>query len=196
MRKIVFLNGPKNSGKTAAARFLKDHFIGAFDKFGPTSTMQLSTPLKKAMQELLGLQHSIEHMASKVEGLKDTPNAHFLDRIPRQELISLSEDWLKPRFGDDVLGKIAAKQIPKMVGQLIVIDGVGFSSELIPLVEAVGGPFNCLLIQFMRDGCTFEGDSRSYIETHAITTVQLDNRHDYTFFKDQIIHVVNNWLTR
>jgi len=196
MKKIVFLNGPKNSGKTAAAWFLKDFFNGAGGKFGPTTIMQLSTPLKHGIQELLQLKVSIEHMANKVEGLKDEPNAHFFGRIPREELISLSEDWLKPRFGKDVLGKLAAKKLDSLAGNLIIIDGVGFDYELIPIVEAVNGPFNCLLIQFMRDGCTFEGDSRSYIETHALTTVQLDNKHDYTFYQQQIIHVVQQWLSK
>ncbi len=93
MKKIVFLNGPKSSGKSTAARFIKDHFTGMEGKFGPTTVTRLSSPLKLGMQALLDLKHPIEHMASKVEGLKDTPNAHFLDRIPRQELISLSEDW-------------------------------------------------------------------------------------------------------
>ena len=78
---------------------------------------------------------------------------------PRDAMIHMSENVLKPLFGKDVFGIMAAKSLEDGVN--IFSDG-GFAEEVQCLLDEVGVD-NFMLIHVTRKGCSFEGDSRDYV---------------------------------
>lgn len=191
--KIILLNGPPSSGKDTAARYICLHFNARHHKF--------SRPLRAAMQEFFGFT---PETIKVVEAHKDERKvALFNDLTWREVLISFSEDWAKPTFGNDIFGKIALGQLLRATGtDITVFSDCGFRSEVEVIVDRVGVD-NCLVIQLSRDGCTFEGDSRSYLELSdiGVTTVELHNNLPLSptpttpiTYEMQICAAVRKWL--
>lgn len=80
---------------------------------------------------------------------------------PRQALIHVSEDIIKPNCGSEYFGECAALSCRlDQVDMAIFSDG-GFKEEIEPLREAFD---QVVIVRLHREGFTFEGDSRSYLE--------------------------------
>lgn len=85
----------------------------------------------------------------------------------RQWQISMSEDWIKPRYGKGWFGAHLARRINACADQLIVVPDSGFEPELAALVEGVDPGARVGLLRIERMGCTFDGDSRNYVSAPA-----------------------------
>lgn len=182
MVSIVLLNGPPRSGKDTAASAI----TAAFSAFH----YKLSHPLKVAIPAFFGLedqQHALE--AQKDQKLRELYGVTF-----RKAQQDLSEVWAKPLFGKDVLGHIAVRHLRNHSGpgRVCVVSDTGFVEEIIPIVEAFSHR-NVLIIQLRRDGCTFDGDTRSYVDYNGVTVQELYNRHDLEGFKAQVVRAVERW---
>ena len=180
---IVCLNGPPRSGKDTAASAVVSS-LSAFH-------YKMSHPLKVAIPTFMGM----EDRKMYLEENKDTPLPQLFGKTYRELQIGLSELWAKPLMGAGVFGQIAANIIKGHVGpgRVAVISDCGFASEIPPLVKIVG-PRNVLIIQLVRDGCTFENDSRSYIEVDGVSMIQLHNKYDVETFKPQVVRAVERWM--
>ena len=55
------------------------------------------------------------------------------------------------------------------------------------------GNENAILIRLRRDGCTYEGDSRSYIELSDVRSVDIMNDGDERFPK-MLINIIKDWM--
>jgi len=186
-KKVVFLNGPPYSGKDTAANFLHKHFMHA--PYYATK-LKFSKPLKDACQALYGIDHDERKW---LEQNKEQPYDKLLGLSWRQSQIVMAEEWLKPTFGNDVLGRIAFRHFQQMPSNMALISDSGFEQEAVPLVQAFG-PDNCLIVQLQREGCTFEGDSRSYWELPDVTRVEVNNQFDLEMYEQQIVRIVSKWL--
>lgn len=185
--KVVFVNGPKRSGKDTAALYAVKHFGARHYK--------MARPLKSAVAAFMGLDGYEEKRYFETDD-KDIPCKRFFGHIPRQVLISFSEAWAKQVFGNDVFGRHAVRFIQEPTqAPFTIISDSGFRSEAEPVVGWLGAR-RCLLIQLSRPLCTFEGDSRSYIELDdlGVTTVQVHNAHSKEIFEMQIERVIRKWL--
>lgn len=188
MRQVIFINGPAHSGKDEAAKIIMQNFHARHYK--------MSRPLKAAFGGFFMLHNSIAHKYCEDPTLKDIPGPATLDFTPRQVLISISEDWAKPTFGDDVLGRLALGFIlASSSTNLVVISDSGFREEAEPIVERVG-PENCLLLRMHRKGCNFDGDSRSYIELAdlGVTEVDVQNHFDLYMLQASIKGHLDAWM--
>ena len=200
--KIILLNGPPSSGKDTASKIIR-YKCGA-------RKYKMSRPLKIGLCEFFqfDVSHAIDQLEpnkdKQVEPLFRTADGGQMDVMTwRQVQISLSETWAKPLFGDDIIGRLAVSYLCKPTSfSLTVISDCGFRHEMIPLIKQFGAD-NLFLIQLTRDGCTYEGDSRSYVELDdlGVTTVLLDNRYPLKptdkmplTFEMQIVSAVNGWL--
>lgn len=159
--KLIVLNGPPDCGKDTTADYLVES--QGWHKF------KLAHSLKLGAHALLG--DSLDIM--KYEGAaKNIPQEDLFGEIPREWYIYLSEEVLKPRFGKDILGKIAVRFLrilaPWEGKEGIVISDCGFMEELRPIIKAFG-PSNIYVIQMFRDGCTYKADSRGYLDVAALT---------------------------
>lgn len=164
MAKILVLNAPPNSGKDTIADYLVAH----------QGYIKLS--FKSALFELLYKVFSIDNPEKFMQiyytrEAKEQPcsSLRIGDRImsPREALIFLSESVVKPLWGGAYFGTRAAQLIGDSKSNLYVFADGGFLAELVPLVDKVGGK-NITVVQIERDGCTFEGDSRDYVDAVSI----------------------------
>lgn len=191
--KIIFINGPPSSGKDTAGRILaRTHNARVY---------RMSRPLKQALAAFFIIDHF--RMKDEVEPNKEVPDAEFGGLSWRQLQISFAETWAKPLLGHDILGRIAVAFLEQATSfkMTVTIDS-GFREECLPVIQHAGTG-NCLLIHLVRDGCTYEGDSRSYIELDdlGVTTIQLHNRYPLVPTDDmpltyemQLCSAVNGWL--
>jgi hypothetical protein len=186
MPKVVFLNGPKNCGKDTAASFLGKHNIAVVHK-------KFSTPLKRGVHAMFSVPYSCEEAEHRFgKEWKDTPQGVFYGNVPRDMYIWYSEEVMKPKFGVDIFGNMAAAEVAGCGAQkLVVFSDSGFAEEAMPIIKFVGKQ-NCLLINIERPGCDFAGDSRSYIEL-PIKTITVNNRFELFMYEMQIVRAVYPW---
>lgn len=175
---IILLNGPPDSGKDTAAKFVQR-------LVKDTKHAKFADPLKSALHALLGLNHNqIKEMLNKKDEVLPWTDPY----TPRQLYIKLSEDFLKPLFGEDVLGRIAVRRINQLAARNIVMSDCGFDAEVLPVIrESKKGA--CCLIELSRQGRSFDNDSRSYLSdsTKQYTGVQhIKNDLDLEMFEAQI----------
>jgi hypothetical protein len=113
----------------------------------------------------------------------------------REVLIHMSENVIKPSFGKDAFGKALVSQLP-YVGVVFISDS-GFPEELQPVINHVGAD-NVLVVRIQRQGCTFKGDSRNYLEPDMfeqdVKFIQILNNGTEEGFKHQVEEEVGRWL--
>lgn len=156
---VIVLNGPPRSGKDSIALQISN----VFDV--------LKLPLARALKERThGLFGHSELPWDYFEDCKDTPHAFFHNMTPRQAYIWVSEEVMKPKFGLTYWAEqwyLEARRFlePRSDGtyeyDAIVVPDGGFDYEVQWLVDQLFG--RIAIYRVYRDGCTFEGDSRSYL---------------------------------
>lgn len=176
MPHVVFLNGPPRSGKDTAGQILADIHPNAY-------TIKLAGALKVGTHALFRALHwdldeakvANVMQPDALEHVKEVPMPWFFDKTPREAYIAVSELLCKPLFGQEFFGNIVADQIRRHseVGLWIITDS-GFEPEARPIIHQVGKD-NCTLVRLHRDGCTFAGDSRSYIDLDVANKFDLKN---------------------
>lgn len=206
-KRVVLLNGPPGSGKDTAAKFI----IEDFANMNPVH-YKFSTPLKQAVHAFLDYDNIPEPLkriflpnAEPPDPLfrrhdpigkdKDKPHQTFFGVTPRNAYIAMSEQFAKPLWGDAILGHILGRRIftETSGSSLIVVSDSGFTEELKALTEYILTS-RILVIQLHRPGCSFDNDSRSYVEYEGVTTVTLRNEHELELFREQVKMKVTQWM--
>ena len=189
MKKVIILNSPPNSGKDHGAEALCKYFysIGL-----PAHPKEFKKALFKAVKSAYGIDEE-QWGLLYTRTSKEQPSEFLIYNgepiSPRQAMINMSENVMKPLFGSDVFGKAAAFDL--LDGFNVFSDG-GFEEEIEPIKSEVGKE-NILIIKLSRMGCTFDGDSRNYVDVDGVRTIDLFNRGDQSFEHD-LIQVVEEWL--
>lgn len=158
---IVGFNGPPESGKDTLAQMVVDHM----DSHGvtlPIRVESLSLPLRKIAYAMLDFGTDYELDGEHYATFKQT---HYqqLDRTGRQLMIDVSERFLKPTYGIEVMAKLLLERNEGYPGVLMIRD-CGFQCEVNPLEEAVGKE-NLYMVQCHRPGKDFSNDSREWVWT-------------------------------
>lgn len=94
---------------------------------------------------------------------KEQPQKELGGLTYREFMIHISEDIMKPLYGDDVFGKRAAQVCVDALyfgHKNVVFSDGGFIDEVKALHEE---GLEVIVIRLHRDGYTFVGDSRRYI---------------------------------
>ena len=161
--RIIIINGPAQSGKDTVGA-LVEAFTGAY-------RTKFAKALKDRAHAMLGLDVAHDHFETQ----KDTQLAVFGGMTPRQFYIYFSEDVVKPVFGKRYFGEITLEDITMQVnyGRAVVVTDSGFPDEALPVCEAYPGQVE--LWQTHREGRTFRGDSRTYIELPDIEPEVITN---------------------
>lgn len=156
MSKIVLLNGPAGSGKDTIAQKMI--------AFG-YEQCEFKESLFEIAYKVSGVCPFVWHSRYEDRVLKETPWEALGGLTQRELLIKISEEWVKPVFGEDHFGKLAEISAGGLIekGYDVVFSDSGFQEESGALIDSFGTR-NVILIRLIRDGYTFDGDSRSYID--------------------------------
>ena len=183
--KIVLFNGPPNVGKDAMSDACVDYFYDDLymnnegDAGFPAVKQSFKTPMYRMLAEIYGLTLKRVLELCRDRDLKDTFCEEFAS-TPRQAMIFLSERVMKPNYGDDYFGRQAASGVK--LGFVNFFADSGFISETLPLVAKFGSA-NILLVHMHRENCTFEQDSRDYLDIDSFINF-------YEFQNNEPIEVV------
>lgn len=155
-RDIIILNGPPGCGKDTIAAYLTGHRY-------PAVKASFKQPMFDIAFSMLGVYRYDEFMdLYNDREQKEKPQVILGGKSPRQFMIWISEDVMKPVFGEQHFGRRMVEEINEMYRDLaVVISDGGFPEEIKPLVKAGHEVHICRL---HRDGFTFAGDSRDYID--------------------------------
>lgn len=159
MKPIFILNAPPQTGKdTIAAEVLRRTDAG---------TCAMKDPMFQVFCATVGIDFHDFMNLYETPGWKDSPQVLTHGKTPRELMIHISENFVKPFFGDDYYGKALAKQIEDVEDRLgsqrswVIPDG-GFQGEFDAFYRIHGN--RVVLIQLMREGhTTFAGDSRNWV---------------------------------
>ena len=169
---VVLLNGPPKSGKDTIA----DALVQAV---GPLWSVnyKLSSVLKATARVMFSLSDTQYNALERPENKDKKGHVGLSNKKSwREILISLSEDYIKPTYGENFFGLATVKALStfsKCGYSHVFISDSGFKEEAETLVTMCP-TCNFTLARLHRDGTDFNNDSRSYwpnqtdIETHAV----------------------------
>jgi hypothetical protein len=148
---VILINGPPRSGKDTVGEL-------AAASMGEAVMVKFANPLRD-WAKLHGLQGDYEQ--AKRDGL-------------REELIHLSEDVIKPRFGQSTFGLLAAGKTVELFARgahNIIVTDAGFRREVetyIKLVKTLASAAEFHLWCLYRTGTSFDYDSRERLTPNGL----------------------------
>lgn len=153
---IVIFNGPPGSGKDEAAAWLGRrgfaHLSFKHHLFRET--------MKEFDVDTVWFMDGFNNRS-----MKELPEEDLRGMSRRQAMIYTSEDVIKPKYGKSYFGDQVASQVED--DEKYVISDGGFVEEIEPLIDRVGAD-NILLVQLVREGCSYRSDSRRYFNGQLI----------------------------
>lgn len=171
--KLLLLNGPPGSGKDTVASAIKNYGQMKGLDVRNVVVKKLAAPIKSAYPALLGLTNSAELDQLKDEEYLGVP------RGIRKLQIALSEDVMKPLFGQDIFAKILTRSVRCLRKEVLcIISDTGFTNEFKYLFYRTPR-INFLTLRLSRGNTSFDGDSREYItpttDDEAKRIIDVDN---------------------
>lgn len=150
MQKLLILNGPPGCGKDTIAAWFSAHY-----KWNHVEFKSRLFAITRAVYNVSQLEWNQLYTRE----LKEKPTPLLNGKSPREALIFVSEHVIKPAYGKQFFGKELAKSLKD--GISICSDG-GFIDEVFPCSDLLGVG-NVAVIAIEREGCSYSGDSRSYL---------------------------------
>lgn len=194
---IVSLNGPIKSGKDAIAAEIVKQLKDSKD-YHPHHA-EMKTLLFDACIRSAGISKDLWFALYNDRNYKERPTPYLMINgehvSPRTYIIHISENVLKPLFGNDVMGIALGKildNVPCQEGKelFVVLSDGGFKEEMIPLGEKIGyNKFNIARIHRLKPDGTeydFAGDSRSYVYANEVNELTPPNERDILNEEGQI----------
>lgn len=162
---IIILNGPPGSGKDFLGNAYQHHSLNTIIK-------KFAQPIRDIVCALLNIVPTFLENGKKLRVMP-------FDVSIRQLMIDVSEKWMKPCYGADIFGMIAARDlelyhVPNDREHTIIYTDGGFAEEVKTLADCYDAS-NIVIVRLYRDGCTFDGDSRSYYNVEGVKTVDFYN---------------------
>ncbi|QDH46525.1 hypothetical protein LAh8_87 [Aeromonas phage LAh_8] len=185
MNPVIILNAPPQSGKDTLANVLKK-------RFPLMRETSFKLPLYHLYCQTVGIDYSDFMDLYNTVGWKDTPNTELNGKTPRELMIHISENYIKPFFGDTYFGEQVSKQIEfyeysrEEEFSWVIPDG-GFDSETEHMLKLLGERLVC--IQFTRDNKNFDNDSRNWIK-NIDNTIWIDHPGEPEQMADLVIEVL------
>lgn len=191
-KRIVILNGPRGSGKDYIANLFSEGRSDAFHlKF--SSVLKLVTSLGLGMEEAV------------LEGIK---TEHVFGPDSDMSYVDLQIaffKWLADHYGDEVLGRFAMQELkdtstlrsiqdPTLTRHTFIFSDGGRPSEIEWVVNRMP-PKHVLLVHLYREGHTFDGDIRQYVDLDGVETIDLTNEGTEQSAKE-IVADLHEWCIR
>ena len=152
---VVILNAPPASGKDTIANLLV--------KTTGYAKREFKQGIYDVAKVVLGKNYSFFRMQLATRGEKEKPQEYLGGLSPRQFLIKVSEEWIKPVFGEAYFGEALAENLPEF--RHTVVSDRGFLQEAIALAGSTDQAV--VVVRLFREGYDFSGDSRDYLPTNS-----------------------------
>ena len=208
--KVVVFNGPPRSAKDTAANHLVG-LINSQDGNLVAHKRNFKDQLVSIAAKILGISaeefltdydcKTPDHVwwCKDLASLSTTASMAAMGEkkvySQREWLIHVSESVIKPSFGDQAFGRMFVNSLPEE--GIVFCGDSGFASELQPVIDHVGVE-NVLVVRIQREGCTFEGDSRSYLDPNMfeqdVKFIQILNNGTEDEFKSEVEKEVGVWM--
>lgn len=158
---IILLNGPAGSGKDTIANLM-------MGQRHVDSTMAFKAPMFTVALAASGISATDWFARYDDRKLKELPWDRLNGMSCREFMIHISESFIKPVFGDGYFGNHLGHRYNTRARDVrdIAVSDSGFQGELTALNATVGAG-EVLIVRLRREGYTFEGDSRSYINAES-----------------------------
>lgn len=187
MSGVIIFNGPPGSGKDTAVKFASE-VVDA-------EHVKVSAPIYNAIGRLFEINH--DRWRDLYLNHKDEPSMLLCGMTPRQAMTWMSEEAVKPQFGNSFFGRIAAQKASEIVNRskwCVMSDG-GFMEEVREVVHSVGEN-NCFLVHLRRKGCSFYNDSRSYLLPEDLRLkhsrfYSVENNGDLDDYRNKVYAIMN-----
>lgn len=179
MQYIVGFNGPPKSGKDTVANMLR--FLMDQECEIPTHLDHLARPMRQMAMSLVGLNPEDFQLYNEV---KDAPQA--LLRLAakgdndslRKLMIATSEDFIKPKYGQDFWGRKLIddhKWIQQGYPGVLIVPDIGFPAEVnaFDSMRDKVPALHTLIVQLDRPNVGWAGDSR--VQCEGINTINVVN---------------------
>ena len=168
MAKVIILNAPPRSGKDKIAKLFEDHH--------GFPVVSFKRPMFNIARGILGETAYQVFLNVYDSDLKDTRKLDMLGGMTcREFMIWISEDIVKPKFGNKHFGWLMSEVLDEMsedCDTFICSDG-GFPDEVEALIDF---SHEVHLIRMHREGFDFSNDSRDYI---YLTGQYADKAHQH-----------------
>ena len=163
-------SGGINSGKDYCAEYLQK-YIGETK----SSIVHFKRPLYDIVAAIYGVEVNQVYDRHNNRKLKEVPWVMYWGKSSREVFIEVSEEVLKPYYGNKFFGnKAVARLISLPQFPIFIFGDSGFEEELEP-VSNYFGKENVVLCRIRNRG-SFSNDSRSFLsDRHAGTVLDYDN---------------------
>lgn len=163
--KIIITNGPPRSGKDTMCGLIREGITGH-----DLIPMSYKKTLYVGVARRYGLSVEAVFQMNADTLIKDEPSSIFGGLSVRQALIYESENVIKKKYGPQGVAIQTFKLLEEEYGTerlknavLYCSDG-GFNSELQAAYDYFGiGVEDVYIVRLLREGCSFKGDSREYL---------------------------------
>lgn len=180
---VIIFNGPPGSGKDHAADLVAD-------LFEQSKHLRFKDHLFKCTMTLFNVTEEEFFEKYNDRDQKEEPTCLLRGMSPREAMIFTSEEVVKPIFGKDYFGQIAAENL--VYGVNAFSDG-GFVEELGPVYNECDG--NMLIVQLHCSWSNFDNDSRLYVdEFKNVPIVKLFNDSTLESFETKVANILHAFL--
>lgn len=191
MKSVVLFNGPPGCGKDDAAEhlFLQNPRI--------CSKMSFKDRLFQVTAVIYGVSETDLRYTWYTRELKEVPRKELRGLSPREALINVSENIIKPNFSKRYFGEALANSLSLSTTRLNLISDSGFPDELLPIIEEIGSD-NILVVRIFGRG-SYENDSRNYLTEEflrgqGVEYVDIDNTGTLKEYLESVSVSVDSWL--
>src|SRR5688572_20479558 len=188
--KIICLNGPKRSGKDAAARIISQRYPGR------VMSLAMADPLKREVMTLWGLDPDFWR---ELETRKDAPTPELGGFRPRDEYIRVGEmrraedeDYWARKWIDYARVADAWNDGAPNTLEYVCMTDCRRQNEYQAAVELVGVE-NVLLVRIYRNGHTWEGDTGEYLDVLPGGHMRKLGNPGTIHYKSNVIKLMLRW---
>jgi len=166
---VVILNAPPACGKDTIADLMVKHLGAAKQEFKETLYQETSNHYKIDLNYFKYISSSRKYKDNLSSWFSLSEHSLGLGMTPREALIYVSEEVVKPLHGQDYFGECAAANLEE--GLNVFSDGGGWWDELTPVAQEADKVVVCRLY---RHGFNFDGDSRQYYNANEVPDIIWD----------------------